>query len=216
VSGQGLRKAAARRVKFCRQPGKAFLAGGASSGKSSIAQLLVESWSPRRLYAATLALHAGDGESLARAERHREARGAGWTTAECQGDLCAVLDGVASGTAVLVDSVGPWIAGMLCGSYPCGTLDEDRARGKVEAFAAAFASFKGPCCVVSDEAGMGLVPPDPLSRRFRNLLGYANRLLAASARDAYLVSCGMALLLKGRPLALQALLARGLPSAQKF
>ena len=202
MPGKVLRKAVARRPQPCRKPVRtAFFVGGASCGKSALAQRLVESWSPRRLYAATLVPAEGDGESLARIERHRQARGAGWTVAECRGDLCAVLAQAPAGTAVLVDAVGPWIAGLLCGSYHYGALDEAGVRAEVEAFAKAFAAFRGPCCVVSDEAGMGLVPPDPLSRSFRDMLGYANRLLAGSARDAYLVSCGMAIRLKGRPLA---------------
>ena len=187
-------------LKASCRPGRAFFAGGASSGKSALAQRLVESWSPQRLYVATMVPAEEDAEGLARIERHRKARGAGWKAAECRGDLCAALAHVPAGTAVLVDSVGSWIAGLLCGSYPCGPLDEARAKAEVEAFAGAFAAFGGPCCVVSDEAGMGLVPPDPLSRRFRDLLGFANRLLAGVARDAYFVACGTPLRLKGRPL----------------
>ena len=205
MPGKVLRKAASRRPQASRKPVRtAFFVGGASCGKSALAQRLVESWSPRRLYVATLAPADGDSESLARIARHQRARGAGWTLAECRGDLGAMLAQAPAGTAVLVDAVGPWIAGLLCGSYPCGVLDEAGVKDAIEAFAKAFASNRGPCCVVSDEAGMGLVPPDPLSRSFRDMLGYANRLLAGSARDAYLVSCGMAIRLKGRPLALKA------------
>ncbi len=201
MPGKVLRKAASRRPQASRKPVRtAFFVGGASCGKSALAQRLVESWSPRRLYVATLAPADGDSESLARIARHQRARGAGWTLAECRGDLGAMLAQAPAGTAVLVDAVGPWIAGLLCGSYPCGVLDEAGVKDAIEAFAKAFASNRGPCCVVSDEAGMGLVPPDPLSRSFRELLGYANRLLAGSAQDAYFVSCGLALRLKGRSL----------------
>ena len=201
MPGKVLRKAASRRPQASRKPVRtAFFVGGASCGKSALAQRLVESWAPRRLYVATLVPADGDSESLARIARHQRARGAGWTLAECRGDLGAMLAQAPAGTAVLVDAVGPWIAGLLCGSYPCGVLDEAGVKDAIEAFAKAFASNRGPCCVVSDEAGMGLVPPDPLSRSFRELLGYANRLLAGSAQDAYFVSCGLALRLKGRSL----------------
>ena len=37
-----------------RLPERVFVVGGARSGKSGFAQRLVESWSPHRLYVATL------------------------------------------------------------------------------------------------------------------------------------------------------------------
>jgi adenosyl cobinamide kinase/adenosyl cobinamide phosphate guanylyltransferase len=50
--------------------------------------------------------------------------------------------------------------------------------------------------LVSNELGMGLVPVDARSRRFRELAGDVNRLVAQEADDAYLVVSGMCLSLK--------------------
>ena len=54
--------------------------GGTRSGKSAYAQSLSEAAAPERLYLATA--EAGDAEMAARIQRHREERGAGWTTRE--------------------------------------------------------------------------------------------------------------------------------------
>jgi adenosylcobinamide kinase/adenosylcobinamide-phosphate guanylyltransferase len=47
--------------------------------------------------------------------------------------------------------------------------------------------------VVTNEVGLGLVPPYPLGRLFRDLLGWANQRLAAEAGEVYLLVSGIAL-----------------------
>jgi adenosyl cobinamide kinase/adenosyl cobinamide phosphate guanylyltransferase len=44
--------------------------------------------------------------------------------------------------------------------------------------------------IVSNEVGLGIVPATPLGRRYRDLLGRANALVAASADDSRLVVAG--------------------------
>ena len=50
--------------------------------------------------------------------------------------------------------------------------------------------------VVTNEVGMGIVPDNPLGRRYRDLLGKANRLVAASADRVYLLVAGVPMQLK--------------------
>jgi adenosylcobinamide kinase/adenosylcobinamide-phosphate guanylyltransferase len=45
--------------------------------------------------------------------------------------------------------------------------------------------------VVSNEVGWGLVPPYPLGRVYRDLLGRANQRLAARADQVYLMIAGL-------------------------
>jgi adenosylcobinamide kinase/adenosylcobinamide-phosphate guanylyltransferase len=51
--------------------------------------------------------------------------------------------------------------------------------------------------VVSNEVGMGLVPPYPLGRLYRDVLGRANQRLAAAADRVYLLVAGLPMVLKG-------------------
>ena len=54
--------------------------------------------------------------------------------------------------------------------------------------------------LVSNELGLGLVPADARSRRFRELAGEVNRLVAQDADQAYFVVSGLPMSLKdGRP-----------------
>jgi adenosylcobinamide kinase/adenosylcobinamide-phosphate guanylyltransferase len=57
----------------------------------------------------------------------------------------------------------------------------------------------GTVIVVSNEVGMGLVPPYPLGRAYRDLLGKANQALAAAADRVYLLVAGLPMTLKGGP-----------------
>ena len=50
--------------------------------------------------------------------------------------------------------------------------------------------------IVSNEVGMGIVPDNELSRRFRDLSGYLNRKVAEIADEAYLVTAGIPIKIK--------------------
>jgi len=50
--------------------------------------------------------------------------------------------------------------------------------------------------LVSNEVGMGLVPPYPLGRMYRDLLGWVNARLAAEADEVYLLIAGLPLRIK--------------------
>lgn len=182
-----------------RLPERVFVVGGARSGKSGFAQRLVESWSPHRLYVATLVSDPGDAEMQARIAGHRALRGPGWITVEAGSELASAITCAPEAGAVLVDSLSPWLAGLVCGISTADNrpLPDDLIEKRIDAFCEAFASSTRPVAVVSDETGLGLVPADPLSRRFRDWLGLCNQRVASAARDAYFVSCGIPVLLKG-------------------
>ena len=52
-------------------------------------------------------------------------------------------------------------------------------------------SSKTDWIIVSNEVGSGLVPPYPLGRIYRDLLGRANQKLASLADEVYLMIAGM-------------------------
>ena len=50
--------------------------------------------------------------------------------------------------------------------------------------------------IVSNEVGMGIVPENELSRRFRDLAGYLNQKVAEIADEVYLVTAGIPIKIK--------------------
>ena len=50
--------------------------------------------------------------------------------------------------------------------------------------------------MISNEVGLGVVPPSPRGRAYRDALGRVNQLVAAHANRVYLMVAGLALELK--------------------
>lgn len=174
-----------------------FVLGAARSGKSRFAQELASQLGERVLFVATAA--PGDEEMRQRIEAHRGSRPSSWTTMEIHEDVGEILrrkSGYAQ--VVLVDCLSLLIANLLPQSeedYDPTTI-EARARAEVARLVAAMDELPASFIVVSNEVGMGLVPPYPLGRLYRDVLGRANQSLAQRADDVYLMVAGIPLRVK--------------------
>ena len=62
-----------------------------------------------------------------------------------------------------------------------------------------FKSFPVPTVIISNEVGWGIVPDNPLARKFRDLSGNLNQELAAVADQVILTVSGIPLFLKQPP-----------------
>ncbi|MDH4101430.1 MAG: bifunctional adenosylcobinamide kinase/adenosylcobinamide-phosphate guanylyltransferase [Nitrospirota bacterium] len=171
-----------------------FVLGGASSGKTAFAQSLCEKSAERCIYVATA--QSLDEEMAAKIERHRQLRGERWRTIEAPTALSAALHGLRSenGAAVLVDCVTLWISNLLGFENKTDTEVFDMS----EEFIASARSLSVPAVIVSNETGLGIVPDNALARRFRDVSGRVNQMIASASDDAYSVVAGMPMKLKGR------------------
>lgn len=177
--------------------------GGARSGKSRFAEQLAAGFGSRVLYLATA--EASDAEMIERVRRHRAQRPASWGTVEAPVDPVAALRNAASGwDTVLFECLSLWISNLLLASL----VDSDELAGaealRVEQQTLAevrrlleWQREAGTrLIVVSNEAGLGVVPPYPLGRLYRDVLGRANQLVAAEAQQVYYLVAGLGLELK--------------------
>ena len=162
-----------------------LLLGGARSGKSALAQRLAGRWGGPVTVVATG--QARDAEMAERIARHRAARPAGWRTVEEPLELESALAAAAGDACVVVDCLTLWVANLL----GRGLADTEVA-ARARAAAAAAAARPAPTVAVSNEVGSGIVPADPLSRRYRDLLGQVNAVWAAAADQALLLVAGRA------------------------
>ncbi len=168
----------------------ALIVGGAKSGKSRLAQELAERHPPPLLYLATA--EAGDAEMAARIRRHREARGPAWETWEVPRELPEALAQAGDRYgAVLVDCLTLWLSNLLLAEPRERELEAAQERLLLAAAAAAC-----PLIVVSNEVGWGIVPDNPLARRFRDLAGGLHQRLAGMADLVILAVAGLPLVLK--------------------
>ncbi|HNR97475.1 MAG TPA: bifunctional adenosylcobinamide kinase/adenosylcobinamide-phosphate guanylyltransferase [Anaerolineae bacterium] len=175
-----------------------LILGGARSGKSSYAEkLALELGGADVLYIATSQVL--DEEMRQRVAVHRSQRPAGWRTLEAPLLTGATLDeAVRSARVVLVDCLTLLASNAILalGEEPPAREAEAAVESEVSALLAAQRGGRATWIIVSNEVGLGLVPPYPLGRVYRDALGRANQRLAAAADQVLLMVAGLPLYLK--------------------
>lgn len=169
--------------------GLVFIVGGARSGKSAHALGRASSCAGRKVYIATA--QALDAEMAARIEAHRVERGEGWETIEEPLHVASAIAGLGAGGAIVIDCLTLWLSNLLHSG-----MDDEKIKEAVDGLAAACALSPSAVIAVSNEVGLGLVPENPLARRFRDLSGWMNQKMALASKEAWFVASGIPLKLK--------------------
>lgn len=99
---------------------------------------------------------------------------------------------------VLLDCVTLWISNILFSLPDPEDLPalETAVQTEVNALTSLMTRSNWRWILVSGETGLGGIAPDPISRNFADALGLANQLLAAHARQVFLVVAGRLLRLE--------------------
>ncbi|MEI6033222.1 MAG: bifunctional adenosylcobinamide kinase/adenosylcobinamide-phosphate guanylyltransferase [Verrucomicrobiae bacterium] len=173
-----------------------LVSGGSRSGKSAFAQRLAEGWAGPRAFVATCPVI--DPEMSERVRCHQLARSSSdWRTIEEPIDLAAAILGAHAEPVVLIDCLTLWVNNLL---HAAGQKEETIAESEIsrllEPVVQAAHNHGGRIVFVTNEVGMGLVPETPLGRRFRDLAGRANQIVADESDEVFLVVCGQPLLIK--------------------
>ena len=173
-----------------------LITGGSRSGKSAFAQQQAEQINAPRLFIATCPRI--DPEMDERIQRHQQDReGLDWQTAEVPFLLAEELERTPVGTTVLIDCLTLWINNLMYEAEQKGQeISEDQIATLAEELACAARDHQGPVFLVTNEVGLGIVPDNPLVRRYRDLVGRCNQVIAAFADQVFLVSCGIPLQIK--------------------
>jgi adenosylcobinamide kinase / adenosylcobinamide-phosphate guanylyltransferase len=173
-----------------------LVTGGARSGKSDYALTRAEAISGPHCFLATCPVI--DTEMDERIVRHKAERQDGiWQTIEEEIDLAGTMRSLEPGTVCLVDCLTLWVNNLMFQAEKAGEIfGEDEMRTTVENFIHKADSFQGTLICVSNEVGMGVVPDNEMGRRYRDLVGRSNRIVAAAADEVVFVSCGLPLFLK--------------------
>lgn len=175
-----------------------LILGGARSGKSIFAEkLALESGLPVT-YIATADVK--DDEMERRVELHRQRRPSGWSTWEGAPIELPRAIGVMEG-ALLLDCMTLWLTRLFIAD-DTDTMSETQWHAR-EAEIRALTELlceaprdNAKLIIVSNEVGFGLVPMSLTGRRFRDLQGRMNQLIASRSRRVALVVAGCELWVK--------------------
>lgn len=181
-----------------------YVTGGARSGKSTFAEDYVIKDGRKRVYLATAIPF--DNEMKIRVEKHREQRGKEWLTIEGYRDLSGkILDECKGEKIALLDCLTNMVSNLMImeGEYDWDNISkrelevlEEGIRSQVEETLDTLMKKDIDVVVVSNELGMGLVPPYALGRHFRDIAGRMNQYVASRAKEAYMVVSGLNIRLK--------------------
>ena len=174
------------------KPRRIFILGGSRSGKSTFAQKLAHEFGKDVLFVATA--EAGDEEMARRIATHRKNRPKGWRTLEATTKIGKQIEeNAGDAEVIIVDCLTLLVSNLL---MPLGqNADSQTAsrvvRAELNGLLKCLDRVDATFIIVSNEVGLGLVPPYPLGRLYRDLLGEVNQAMARQADEVYFMTAGI-------------------------
>lgn len=169
-----------------------LVGGGVRSGKSDFALRRASTLGERRVFIATA--QAWDAEMQARIAAHRSERDSSFATVEEPLSLPDAIRRASEADVVLVDCLTLWISNLLC----AGATDAAITASLVE-LESTVRDAPSSLVLVTNEVGLGIVPDNALSRRFRDAAGSCHRRLASVADEVHFAAMGLVMRFKPAP-----------------
>jgi adenosylcobinamide kinase/adenosylcobinamide-phosphate guanylyltransferase len=174
-----------------------LILGGARSGKSSYAQSLAEETGRSVTFLATA--QALDEEMSARIRKHRAERPPDWETLEIPLGISSHL-GQLKTEVVILDCITLLVTNVLMQFVKDDLVDEapftQALQKEVDELIASIRGGNQNWIIISNELGLGLVPPYQMGRVYRDLLGWANQRLARAADKVIFMVAGIPTVIK--------------------
>jgi len=180
-----------------------LILGGARSGKSTYAQKLAAERGETVLYVATA--QAGDEEMAARIAAHQAERPAHWQILEAPTQVGLAIRAYHASlvtphvpSVILIDCITLLASNILLSLPEPITIQAAEAAldAEIDDLLVAYSESNAEWIVVSNEVGMGLVPPYPLGRVYRDALGRVNQRLATKADEVLFMVAGLTMKVK--------------------
>jgi adenosylcobinamide kinase/adenosylcobinamide-phosphate guanylyltransferase len=172
-----------------------FILGGARSGKSQFAMQLAQQKNQEVCYIATA--EALDPEMEKRIAKHRINRPAHWKTIELNQNVAKQLqNNKTDADIILLDCITLLVSNILlknCGDQenPDEAAVMDAIENEMTGLLSLISKSRANWIVVSNEVGLGLVPPYPLGRLYRDILGKVNQQFAQAAQESFFMIAGI-------------------------
>jgi adenosylcobinamide kinase/adenosylcobinamide-phosphate guanylyltransferase len=168
-----------------------FILGGARSGKSAYALKEASKFSGKKVYIATA--EALDEEMKDRIEKHKRERGKDWDAYEEPLKISDVIKKIEGRYQIIVvDCLTLWLSNIMHINSDIGYEIENL----IETLRTTHQASQ--IYIVSNEVGLGIVPENEMSRRFRDMAGLLNQKIAEVADKVYLVVAGIPVKIKDK------------------
>lgn len=180
-----------------------LLIGGVRAGKSARALALAERHrgDGKVLFVATA--QGLDDEMRRRIDAHQRERAMrDWDTLESPidvaEDIAARVGSSAAYSVVILDCLTLWVSNVLLGLPDDADAESiiGDAAARLVAVLTGLASVGTHTILVTNEVGLGVVPPTTLGRRYRDALGRVNQIAAEASDETTLMVAGLELRLK--------------------
>lgn len=175
-----------------------FILGGARSGKSSYAQKLAEESGKSVTFLATA--QALDGEMSARIQKHRRERPQHWQTLEIPFRIASHVKEINS-EIVILDCITLLVSNLEMQFVKDDLVDEtlflQSVQKEIEDLVLEIRESDQHWIIISNEVGLGLVPPYQMGRVYRDWLGWANQTVAKEAENVLFMVAGIPMVVKG-------------------
>jgi adenosylcobinamide kinase/adenosylcobinamide-phosphate guanylyltransferase len=169
---------------------KILITGGQASGKSTLAIQMADAMEKERVFIATAV--AFDDELKEKIQAHKDERGNRYHTIEEPLYLHKALKRASEKNpqVIVIDCMTIWVSNLMF-QLPENALDENIQRffNVLEEMDNGGTVKKLIC--VTNETGWGVIPADPLSRKYVKQLGNLNKRIAAAFDKVYLTCCGL-------------------------
>ncbi|MEQ8170814.1 MAG: bifunctional adenosylcobinamide kinase/adenosylcobinamide-phosphate guanylyltransferase [Candidatus Eremiobacterota bacterium] len=174
-----------------------FVTGGASSGKSNFAETSIL----KDIHDSNKIAYIATGERLdekfnSRIDKHQKSRHSRFITIEEPLNIAsAVKDTFKSYKIGLLECITTWLGNVFFHIKP--EEQEKFCRNELDLlFESILSEDNYVLWIVSNEIGLGMVPMDTESRRFRDIHGRINQKIAHLSSEVYFIVSGMAVIVK--------------------
>lgn len=175
-----------------------LLLGGARSGKSSYALKLAADSGKSVTFLATA--QAFDEEMSARIQKHQAERPASWETLEVPLDIASHVKQIKS-EVIILDCITLLASNLMMPFVKDDLVEEapymKAIQAEMDKLLLAIHASNQHWIIVSNEVGLGLVPPYQMGRVYRDAIGGANQHLAREADTVIFMVAGIPMTVKG-------------------
>jgi len=170
-----------------------FIVGGARSGKSTQAVKLAKATKKKVVFIATCL--PCDKDMSNRVALHKKNRPLSWPVFEEPKDIVSLIKLKKIGSRfdiIIIDCLTLFVSNLLLDGSKNSVVEE-----RISKMMKILKSIKARSIIVSNEVGLGVHPRTSLGRKFRDLAGRVNQIVAEKSDNVFFMVSGLPLKVKG-------------------